>query len=198
MRIRVISILMVCAWTLPLQSQSITESYARQIPPVTSGQYRPDQMYVVNSTRDTGNGVQWSGADLGIPPGGLGNIDAFSEGSDIFVPNGPAAAAPIGTTCRIGVLEFSVSNGTFGHPGSPIRSQTNAAGSESSGNGAGSDTFTWRLAGGVIPIGLALRSDHLGIAPSVAPITLTAQAILIHPVTSVIYSSNAIVLHVEP
>ncbi|KAA3606065.1 MAG: hypothetical protein DWQ01_17875 [Planctomycetota bacterium] len=73
----------------------------------------------------------WTLADLGLPPGS--NVDAFSDGADVFPAAGPITPGwPIGVTQRFVLALFSVDRQSEG---------LGAVATQSSGNGASSDIF---------------------------------------------------------
>ncbi len=147
----ILAIQLLAALAGLLSAQSVTESYA----PPGSGVYHPAPMRVVNSTRTSGNGTVWSRTALGLPANG--NIDAFSEGSDIFPGTGPATG-PAPTVCRLILIEFSVTPATTGFGPGDIPAQA-----APSGNGAASDTFVVKWTPPAAPTPPVLSTDHVGI-----------------------------------
>ncbi len=178
-----LSTLFTVLFTLPLGAQSVTESYSpgSPIPPP----YDAADIVVAGSNRiaggiaGSGDGVLYSRTALGIPPGG--NIDAFADGLDVFPPLPPTGGA---VGCRWLVIEYTVTPGTIGIPGTPINLQA-------LGNGAASDTFavTATAPGGFA--GPFLRTDALGVPQNVDLDALIWHNNRSRPVYPVWYSVDA-------
>jgi len=153
------SALLVLALACPLAAQTnrfpVSESYdpASTFDPA----YKPADVVVVNSTIFGGGGVQWAFGEMGLPDDA--NIDAFSDGSDIFPGPGPSIVIPPANCMAGGFLEveYTVDPGSVGAGGSFVED-------EASTDGAASDTFIGRWEGAATPT-MRLGSDALGVAP---------------------------------
>lgn len=119
--------------------------------------YSPGDVVVVNSSLFGGGGVQWSFAEMGLPDDA--NIDAFSDGSDIFPGAGPSIVIPPANCMAGGFLEveYTVDPGSVGAGGSFVED-------EASTDGAASDTFVGRWEGAPAPT-MRLGTDALGVSP---------------------------------
>ncbi|MEO0650452.1 MAG: hypothetical protein AAFZ65_07225 [Planctomycetota bacterium] len=137
-----------------LDRHPVTESYAFGSPELLV-LYEAADLVVVNSNHLAGGGRQWAYFDLGLTP--FDELDAFSDGSDIFPVPGPGIQPP--ADCRVVVAEHTVDPAAVGKPGGVVAPEA-APGA----NGAASDTFSFEWSGSSFPIARH-ASDHLEVTP---------------------------------
>lgn len=102
-----------------------------------------------------GGVIEWGNAILGLAPGD--NVNAFSDGSDIFPSPGPAISPPV--NCRRVRVEHTLDPNSIGGPF--------VSGAECASDGCASDTFATDFVGGAPPV-WSQATDALG--PNVSPL----------------------------
>ena len=153
----VASLVSLAAPALAQSRFAVTESYdpASFIEPgVTAA-----DVLVVNSSIFGGGAIQWEFAEMGLP--GFANIDAFSDGTDIFPATGPSISPPPANCSLGGFIEAQftlVDPMSEGPAGGEIED-------EAMTDGAASDTFAARWDNGSAIATFRLESDALGVSP---------------------------------